>query len=202
MRSAGRAIHPTPVVGMMGLLERADASVGQGFVAEGDLVVLVGDDGVLDASEAVGGALGRPPDVDVEREVATIELVLAAAEEGILRSAHDVSGGGLAVALAESAIAGGLGAEVALAPGRRDDEVLFGEGGGRVLLTVRPEDEERLRALAGGAPVRLATVGAVGGQDVAARVGDREARLPLDAARAAHEGGLPEALWRAPSAAR
>ena len=168
-----RAILPTPVVGMMGLLERADASVGHGFVAEGDLVVLAGDDGVLDASEAVGGALGRPPDVDVDREVATIEFVLAAAGEGILRSAHDVSGGGLAVALAESAIAGGLGAEVALAPGRRDDEVLFGEGGGRVLLTVRPEDEGRLRALAAGAPVRLATVGAVGGQDVAARVGDR-----------------------------
>ena len=84
-------------------------------------MVLVGDDGVLDASEYAAARGAGPPDVDVEREVATIELVLAAAEEGILRSAHDVSGGGLAVALAESAIAGGLGAEVApgAGPARR-----------------------------------------------------------------------------------
>jgi phosphoribosylformylglycinamidine synthase len=126
--------------------------------------------------------------------VGTIELVLAAAEEGILRSAHDVSGGGLAVALAESAIAGGLGAEVALAPGRRDDEVLFGEGGGRVLLSVLPEHEGRVLALAAARGVRAAAVGAVGGEDLVARVGGREARLPLAEAREAHERGLPEAL--------
>jgi phosphoribosylformylglycinamidine synthase len=192
--SASRAIYPTPVVGMMGLLERADASVGHGFAAAGDLVVLAGDEGVLDASEYAGAAPGRPPEVSVEREAGTIELVLAAAEEGILRSAHDVSGGGLAVALAESALAGGLGAAVELAPGRRDDEVLFGEGGGRVLLTVLPEHEGRLRALADARAVRVAPIGAVGGEELVARVGGREARLPLAAARDAHEGGLPEAL--------
>ena len=65
------------------------------------------------ASEYAGALGGGLPDIDVEREVAAIELVLRAAEEGILRSAHDVSGGGLAVALAESALAGGLGAEAA-----------------------------------------------------------------------------------------
>jgi phosphoribosylformylglycinamidine synthase len=192
--SASRAIYPTPVVGMMGLLERSEASVGHGFVAAGDLVVLAGDDGVLDASEYAGGARGRPPEVNVEREAGTIELVLAAAEEGILRSAHDVSGGGLAVALAESAIAGGLGAAVELAPGRRDDEALFGEGGGRVVMTVLPEHEGRLRALAGERDVRVVAVGAVGGEEVVARVGGREARLPLAEAREAHEHGLPEAL--------
>ncbi|MEZ0284267.1 MAG: phosphoribosylformylglycinamidine synthase subunit PurL, partial [Thermoleophilia bacterium] len=192
--SAGRAIYPTPVVGMMGLLERADASVGQGFADPGDALVLVGDDGVLDASEYAGGAVGRPREVDVTREVATIELVLAAAEEGILSSAHDVSGGGLATALAESAIAGGLGAEVDLAPGRRDDEVLFGEGGGRVLLSVRPEAVGRLRDLAGDQPVRIEAIGTVGGGDLVARVGGREARLSLQDARDAHERGLPEAL--------
>ena len=56
------------------------------------------------------------PDIDVEREVAAIELVLRAADEGILRSAHDVSGGGLAVALAECALAGGIGATLRVAP--------------------------------------------------------------------------------------
>jgi phosphoribosylformylglycinamidine synthase len=129
----------------------------------------------------------------VIREVATIELVLAAAEEGILSSAHDVSGGGLATALAESAIAGGLGAEVELAAGRRNDEVLFGEGGGRVLLSLPPERLARLRELAGDA-VRLQAIGAVGGGDLVARVGGREARLALADARDAHERGLPQAL--------
>jgi phosphoribosylformylglycinamidine synthase subunit PurL len=191
--SPGRAIYPTPVVGMLGLLERADASVGQGFAAAGDVVVLAGDEGALDGSEYAGGAVGRPREVDVTREVATIELVLAAAEEGILSSAHDVSGGGLATALAESGIAGGLGAELDLPPGRRDDEVLFGEGGGRVLLTLAPERLERLRELAGEA-VRLDAIGVVGGDDLVARVGGREARLALADARDAHARGLPEAL--------
>ena len=134
--------------------------------------------------------------MDVEREVATIELVIRAAEEGLLRSAHDVSGGGLAVALAESALAGGLGAELRVAPGRRDDEVLFGEGGGRILVSARPEDADRLAALSAepGAGAHRAPCGTVGGADVVIHVGEREVRLPLDAARDAYEGGLPEAL--------
>jgi phosphoribosylformylglycinamidine synthase len=191
--SATRSILPTPVVGMMGLLERADRSVGHGFAEDGDVILLVGDPGVIDASEYLGRAAGRPPEVDVAREVAGIELVIRAAEEGLLRSAHDVSGGGLAVALGESAIAGGRGAEVQVAPGRRDDEVLFGEGGGRVLLSVADEaTAERLTAMAEG--VAVARIGTVGGDDVVIRVGGREARLPLGDARDAHEGGLPGAL--------
>ena len=107
--SATRAILPTPVVGMLGLLERADRSLGHGFGRDGDVILVVGDDGVLDGSEYARGLGGGQPDIDVEREVAAIELVLRAADEGVLLSAHDVSGGGLAVALAESAIAGRVG---------------------------------------------------------------------------------------------
>jgi phosphoribosylformylglycinamidine synthase len=192
--SAGRAILPTPVVGMMGLLERADRSVGQGFAAEGDLVVLLGDDGALGASEYAREHPGAPPPVDVAREVAVIETVIAAAEEGLLRSAHDVSGGGLAVALAESALAGGLGAEVALPAGRRDDEVLFGEGGGRILVSVSPQGGGRLAELARSRGTTVREIGHVRGDELVARVGDREVRLSLDAAREAYEGGLPGAL--------
>jgi phosphoribosylformylglycinamidine synthase len=192
--SATRAILPTPVVGMMGLLQRADSSVGHGFGTDGDVILLLGDDGVLDGSEYARGLGGDLPDIDVRREVAAIELVLRAADEGLLRSAHDVSGGGLAVALAESAIAGGIGASVALASGWRDDEVLFGEGGGRMLVTVADvAAADRLAALAP-APVSIRTLGRVGGADLAILVGDREARLALADARDAHERGLPEAL--------
>ncbi len=193
--SATRSILPTPVVGMMGLLERADRSVGHAFSQDGDIVLLVGDDGVLDASEYAARPGGALPDIDVSREVAGIELVLTAAEEGILTSAHDVSGGGLAVALTESAIAGGRGAAVRLEPGARDDEVLFGEGGGRMVLTVADEDAAgRVAALADGSGVRVRRLGAVGGDRVVVAIGEREVSLGIEDARAAYERGLPEAL--------
>ena len=193
--SATRSILPTPVVGMMGLLERADRSVGHAFPEDGDVVLLVGDDGVLDASEYAARPGGALPDIDVSREVAAIELVLTAAEEGILTSAHDVSGGGVAVALAESAMAGGRGAVVHLEPGERDDEVLFGEGGGRMLLTVSGEDAaRRIVALGADGGVRVRRLGEVGGERIVVGIGDREVTLDIEDARDAYERGLPEAL--------
>ncbi len=195
--SASRAILPTPVVGMMGVLERADASVGQGFRADGDVILLIGDDGRLDASEYVDGAGGAPPAVDVAREVAAIEVVLRAAEEGLLTAAHDVSAGGLAVALAECALIGGRGAEVRVGPGRRDDEVAFGEGGGRMILTVASAaDAQRLHAIAAeaAAPVRVQEIGRAGGDALALGIDGRVTTLDLAAAREAYEAALPRAL--------
>jgi len=195
--SATRSILPTPVVGMMGLMERADSSVGHGFAQAGDVVLLVGDDGVLDASEYAGLPGGALPEVDVRREVAAIELVLRAAEEGILRSAHDVSDGGLAVALAESAMAGGIGVTAQVGPGRRDDEVMFGEGGGRMLVSL-PADEALVSRFldlgTGGEPVRIQRLGVVGGDAVVMRIAGNEVALPVERAREAYERGLPEAL--------
>ena len=192
--SATRAILPTPVVGMLGLLERADRSLGHGFGGDGDVILVVGDDGVLDGSEYARGLGGGQPDIDVEREVAAIELVLRAADEGVLLSAHDVSGGGLAVALAESAIAGRVGAVVQLAEGRRVDEALFGEGGGRMMVTVA--DDTAADALIGMAPegVLVRRIGTVGGDLVTAHVGEVEVSLTLAEAAETYERGLPEAL--------
>jgi phosphoribosylformylglycinamidine synthase len=194
--SAQRAILPTPVVGMMGLLEHADRSVGQAFVADDDVVMLIGEGGRLDASEYLGRIEGAPEPVDLGREVAAIELVIRAAEAGLLRSAHDVAGGGIAVALAESAIAGGRGARIALTPGRRDDEVLFGEGGGRFVVSMRAEDVAAFTALADElpVPVALAPIGTVGGADLTVTIGATRVDLDLAAARDAHERALPEAL--------
>jgi phosphoribosylformylglycinamidine synthase len=185
--SAARVIFPTPVVGMVGLMEDAARSVGTAFADEEDVVLLLGESVArLDAGEWLARAEGAPPEPDPHREAAVVRLVLELAAEGVLRSAHDVSGGGLAVALAECAIAGGVGAEVRLSGGRRDDETLFGEGGGRVLITVRPEDAARVPGA-----VRL---GAVGGPDLVVTLGGREVRVPVAAARAAWERGLEEAL--------
>jgi phosphoribosylformylglycinamidine synthase len=130
----------------------------------------------------------------VRREVAAIDLVIRAAEAGLLRSAHDVAGGGLGVALAESAIAGGRGARLTLASGRRDDEVLFGEGGGRFVITVRPDDIEVLMALTADLPVAVTRIGVVGGDALTVTIGDTRVSLTVAEARDAHERALPEAL--------
>ncbi len=191
--SSARIIFPTPVVGMVGLMEDAARSVGLGFVREGDLVLLAGHgDPCLDASEWLGRAEGRPPAPDPVAEAALVEFLAGAAERGLLAGAHDVSAGGLAACLAESAIAGGLGARVALPVGRRRDEALFGEGGGRALLTCAAPDLAELRALAGG--VRLEVIGEVGGGDLAVDLDGTEVHVGLPAAREAWERGLAREL--------
>jgi phosphoribosylformylglycinamidine synthase II len=191
--SPGRIIFPTPVVGMVGVIEDATASVGHAFVADGDAVLLAGGgEPRLDASEALGRAEGAPPRPDPEAEAALVDFLVRAARAGLVRSAHDVSAGGLAVTLAESAIAGGRGASVRAPGGRRPDEALFGEGGGRVVLTCRPADEEALRALAGGVP--LARIGTVGGAALVVEAGGATARVTVAEAAAAWERGIPAAV--------
>ena len=118
-----------------------------------------------------------------------------AADEGLLRSAHDVSGGGLAVALAESAMAGGIGATLRLASGPRDDEVLFGEGGGRMLLSVADLRRRRRSASGRRRAVRLRRRGHRGRRRRSPPgSATTRPRLSLDDARDAYERGLPEAL--------
>jgi phosphoribosylformylglycinamidine synthase II len=169
----GRAIHPTPVVGCVGLVE--DVRRIPGAWQEGDLVLLAGDPKVaLDGSEyqaVLGdGAAGRPPRPHPSAEAALVRFVAEAAP--VLTSAHDVSDGGLAVAVAELALWSGIGAELDLA-----DDVLawFGEGGGRAVITCRPDDRARLE----GMPLR--ELGVVGGDSILG--------LGLDALRSAYEDG-------------
>jgi phosphoribosylformylglycinamidine synthase len=191
--SPGRVIYPTPVVGMIGLLEHAADSVGHAFQDEGDMVLLLGGgEPRLDASDWLGRAEGLPPAPDVAAEAALVDALVRLAGAGLLRSAHDVAGGGIATTLAESAMAGGVGCEVAVPDARRPDEALFGECGGRVVVTCRPGDEAALRAAAG--PVPVTPLGVVGGADVVARTGGVTARVAVSAAREAYERTIPEAL--------
>jgi len=191
--SPARAILPTPVVGMLGVVEDAAQGVGIGFDREGDRVLMAGSAAPrLDGSEYLGRAEGLPPAPDVAAEVALVDLLVEAARRGLLRSAHDLSGGGLAVALAESALAGGTGCRVAAPRGRRVDEDLFGEAGGRVLVTCRPADVPALEELAGAVP--LAHLGVVGGDALVVETAGAHVRLPLDEARRAYEDAIPGAL--------
>ncbi len=191
--SATRVIHPTPVVGMVGVLDDPAQSIGQAFAREGDIVALVGTgDPRLDGSEHLGAARGAPAPPDADVEVALCRLLATAAQRGLLASAHDVAAGGLAVALAECAIGGGIGAEVELDAPERPDIALFGECGGRVIVSHRPEAGAALRELAGALPVTR--LGVVGGDTLRVRAGQTHVAVAVDAAARAYETAVPEAL--------
>lgn len=171
------AIYPTPVVGMVGLVHDTDHITTQGFKNEGDVVLLLGDTyGELGGSEfqAVvhGVTEGRPPQLDLNKEKSLINAVLKATQSGLVQSAHDLSEGGLAVALAESCISGGLGAQVELpASDLRADIALFSESQSRILLSASPNQADELEQLIvqHGVPVRV--IGRVEGKDLVIHAG-------------------------------
>ena len=152
------AIFPTPTIGMVGLVEDVEAHTTTAAIREpGDVVVLVspaawrhtgGIEGSEYLSHVVGRTAGDAPHLDLGEEKTVHATVLAAIRGGLVRSAHDVSDGGLAVCLAESCVFSGLGADVALDLEGRRDAVLFGEAQSRVVLSVAPADLEAVQSLA------------------------------------------------------
>ena len=169
------AVYPTPTIGMVGLIEHADRRVPSHFASPGDTIVILGETrGALGGSaywaellDFVGGA---PAPVDLDAEHALQEFLVTAARDRLLRSAHDCSEGGLAVAIAEAALGGpyaehALGAEIDLsghAEGVSLDGMLFGEDGARVVATCRPECLERVTTLAERCGVPCFVAGEVG----------------------------------------
>lgn len=148
-------IYPTPVVGMVGLIPDLNFVAGQGWKAPGDIIYLLGLrlDTPLDERVTLGGSeylatmhrtiAGKPPRVDFELERRVQSICREGIRRGWLRSAHDCAEGGLAVALAECCIGGQLGATIHLQPpGCRYDELLFGEAGARILVSVSPNQVE------------------------------------------------------------
>ncbi len=165
----GESIYPTPTVGMVGVFEDVGRHATPGIKREGDALVLVGNFrpvlGGSDYLEIVHGRVaGAPPVPDLASEKAVSDTVRRAIAAGIVDTAHDLSGGGLAVALAEMALSGGIGAEAQLLPGGRQDAALFGEVGGCILVAV-PEGrlgelEEHLEG------VHYSRIGRTGGERV------------------------------------
>jgi phosphoribosylformylglycinamidine synthase len=137
------AVYPTPAVGIIGVFEDVSRRATPDIKREGDEVVIVGDFspalGGSDYLEVVHGRIaGTPPAPDLTSEKAVADAVQRSIAGGVVDTAHDLSGGGLAVALAEMALAGeaGIGAEVQLLTDERQDIALFGETGGCILLAV------------------------------------------------------------------
>ncbi|MFD7525063.1 phosphoribosylformylglycinamidine synthase subunit PurL [Paenibacillus chitinolyticus] len=169
--NAKGAIYPTPVVGMVGLIQDTDHITTQGFKNEGDVIVLLGETkaelGGSEFQKVVHGVVeGRPPQLDLETEKRLHAGVLAAIREGLVASAHDLSEGGLAAAVAESSISGGLGADVDFRTELRADHALFSESQSRILLSCRPEKREALIALLQEKNVLAEVIGTVTGTNV------------------------------------
>jgi phosphoribosylformylglycinamidine synthase len=162
----GEAVYPTPAVGMVGVFEDVGHRATPGFKREGDEILLVGNfRPVLDGSEYLevmhGRVAGAPPRTNLVAEKAVSDAVRRAISARIVDTAHDLSGGGLAIALAEMALSGGIGAEVRFLPGGRQDVTLFGEVGGCILLAVPEEKLGELERLLEG--VHYARIGRTGG---------------------------------------
>ncbi|HYY95588.1 MAG TPA: phosphoribosylformylglycinamidine synthase subunit PurL, partial [Pyrinomonadaceae bacterium] len=187
----GRGIHPTPVIGMVGLVEDVRRVVTQGFKRAGHLVALVGEtEDDLSASEYAATVEGRAleemieagarvPRLDLERERKVQDAVLRAAEGGLLESAHDCSDGGLSVALAECCFSSlgraGIGAEVKLDAAELTPAAqLFSETPSRVLVSFDESQRTRLERIVSGAGAPLRVIGRVGGGDLRVNVNGEE----------------------------
>jgi phosphoribosylformylglycinamidine (FGAM) synthase-like enzyme len=164
----GGAIAPTPEIGVVGLLEDVSLLVRPPFVAEGDSVVLVGQGGPGLAGSAYAALAGlasedAPPGLDLDLEAALQSFIREAIGRRLVASAQDVSGGGLAVAVAECATWGGLGARLRLGVSGSPAIALFGESPSRLVLSCRPRHTPAVELLARQFGLAVETLGSVGG---------------------------------------
>ncbi len=185
------AIHPTPVVGVLGVLGDVRRRLSIGFRHPGGQVVLIGTTaaefgGSAWAQVAHGHLGGRPPAVNLDAERAVAEVLAAAAQAGLLDAAHDLSDGGLAVTLAESCLAGGHGCRVSL-PGD-PFTLLFSESAARAVVAVRSGREHEFALLCERHGVPAQILGVVGGAslEVAGIF-----TVSLDELAATYRGALP-----------
>jgi phosphoribosylformylglycinamidine synthase len=194
--SGDSAIWPTPVVGMLGLLDDYRLAVRSGFPRPGLYVYLLGETlGELGGTEfaevILGKVSGRPPSLDLDAEADLLRLLQRAAHDDLLASSHDCSDGGLAIALAESAIAGDTGFAVSL-PGDLPPHVtLFAESASRAVVGVAPERASRFEDMASALRVPFARLGETGGPRM---VFDNLFELTVAEARAIHEDAIPRLL--------
>ncbi|MEW6065681.1 MAG: phosphoribosylformylglycinamidine synthase subunit PurL [Bacillota bacterium] len=171
----GNAVYPTPTIGMVGLVEDLDKVCTQGFQQEGDAIFLIGENlPELGGSEYLkvhfGLEKGKPPVLNLELEKKVQKFVLEEIQSGLIKSAHDCSEGGLAVALAECCISGGIGAEITMVRRFRGDALLFGESQSRIIISVNRDKGVELVKKLVDAGVPYTQLGSVGGDSLVLNV--------------------------------
>jgi phosphoribosylformylglycinamidine synthase len=202
-QTGSTAIHPTPVVAVLGIIDDVGRRVPSGWQDEGNNIYLLGTTSVeLDGSAWAGtihGHLGgRPPVVDLAREKRLAALLAAGAQESLIASAHDLADGGLAQALAESVLRFGVGARVWLGELLERDGVdaataLFSESTGRVIVSVPREDDVKFQGLCEGRGYPVLRIGVTDRLSAALEIQDL-LTVGLDELRSAHTSTLPAAF--------
>ncbi|TDQ55281.1 phosphoribosylformylglycinamidine synthase subunit PurL [Actinorugispora endophytica] len=195
-QTGSTAINPTPVIGVLGVIDDVHDRLTSAFSHDdaGATIFLLGE-----TREELGGSAwadivhghlgGRPPKVDLAAEAALGRVLADSADHGVLASAHDLSDGGLAVALAESCLRGGVGCEVDL--GSDAFTALFSESAARVVVSVRPDAEAAFAELCERHGVPVAAIGTVGGTALSMAHSGGRIAIDLTELRTAYESTLP-----------
>ncbi|AJC57451.1 phosphoribosylformylglycinamidine synthase subunit PurL [Streptomyces sp. 769] len=187
------AIHPTPVVAVLGVIDDVTRRTPVGFAEEGQLLYLLGD-----TREELGGSAwsqvvhehlgGLPPKVDLERERLLAEILISASRDGMIDAAHDLSDGGLVQALVESCLRGDKGARVVVPDAVDPFVFLFSESAGRAIVSVPRSEELRFTDMCGARGLPATRIGVVDGDELALQ---EQFSIPLAELRAAHEATIP-----------
>ncbi|MYW03088.1 phosphoribosylformylglycinamidine synthase subunit PurL [Streptomyces sp. SID3343] len=161
-------IHPTPVVGVLGVIDDVERRTPIGFAEEGQIILLLGDtreelSGSVWAHVAHDHLGGLPPRVDLERERLLAEILIAGSRDGMIDAAHDLADGGLAQALVEACLSGGNGARVVLPEDLDPTVALFSESAGRAIVAVPRSEELRFSDMCKVRNLPCARIGVVDG---------------------------------------
>jgi phosphoribosylformylglycinamidine synthase len=192
-------ILPTPVVGVLGVIDDVTRRTPEGFTAAGNVIYLVGETQDELAGSAWADVVhdhlgGQPPAVDLAQEKALAEVLIRGSRRGLLASAHDLADGGLAQAIVESALRHGLGARIEL-PSEADPFIwLFSESSGRVLVSVKEGTDRDLASLCRINGVMLTRLGTVTAEEDATLEVVGQFTLPLARIREVWQGTIPAAM--------
>ncbi|GAA2290433.1 phosphoribosylformylglycinamidine synthase subunit PurL [Streptomyces violaceusniger] len=190
------AIHPTPVVAVLGVIDDVARRTPIAFAEEGQLLYLLGDT----AAELGGSAWsqvihdhlgGLPPKVDLERERLLAEILISASRDGMVDAAHDLSDGGLIQALAESCLRGDKGARIVVPDGLDPFVLLFSESAGRAIVAVPRSEEVRFNDMCGARGLPAARIGVVDGDAIDVQ---GQFSIPLAELRESYEATIPGLL--------
>jgi phosphoribosylformylglycinamidine synthase len=182
---------------MVGLIADLDHITTQGFKHEGDVILLLGETkaelGGSEFQKVIHGVTeGRPPQLDLDAEKKLQDAVLGAIHKGLVASAHDLSDGGLAVALAESCFSGGIGAKVDVKTELRADLALFSESQSRILLSASKEKAKELEVYIAEQGVPVQAIGTVGGSELQIGVNGKTAvQAPVSELERAWKEAIP-----------
>jgi phosphoribosylformylglycinamidine synthase len=195
----GQAVYPTPVLGIVGLVEDVATIPAAGFAGEKESIILLGEN-----KEELGGSeylrlvyeeeKGTPPELDYTLEKSVQEVCRQAIKQKLVRTAHDTSEGGLAVALAECSIKSkkGIGFEVRLKDAMRTDALLFGESQSRIILVAKDKNVGKILALARKMKVKARVIGKTGGKKMV--IWHRKKKVvdqPVELVRKAFKNSIP-----------